>query len=273
MSKRGEVLVAIINNPLDFALAREKHWYRIPVSSVMKWLKDSWPPRWLAFYQTKVFGPESYAINYFSPVIKIKQRYRWQLFPNQPRDEKSDRQYFQVFIKPLQRLPRPIASPRFRRIIFVPTTWHKLNTAEEINDLYDDSPLENRLWKEFKQFRIPAIRQELIQANQQYYFLDFAIYCAMGNLDIETDGDVWHSNPDKAAQDNIRDNNLKTVGWNVLRFNSMQVNEEISDYCVPMIKENINRLGGVEEGKFLPRLIDQDNRSGIYQATLFDDLC
>ena len=53
MTSRGEVLVAIINNHLDFAIAREKHWYRIPVSSKEKWLKDRWPPKWLALYQTK----------------------------------------------------------------------------------------------------------------------------------------------------------------------------------------------------------------------------
>ena len=31
MGARGEVLVAIMNNPLDFAIARDQHWYRIPV--------------------------------------------------------------------------------------------------------------------------------------------------------------------------------------------------------------------------------------------------
>jgi hypothetical protein len=30
MTDRGEVLVAILNNVLDFKIARDKHWYRIP---------------------------------------------------------------------------------------------------------------------------------------------------------------------------------------------------------------------------------------------------
>jgi hypothetical protein len=51
MSKR-KVLVAIINNKLDFAVLREQLWYRIPVSSVEKWIKERWAPKWLAFYQT-----------------------------------------------------------------------------------------------------------------------------------------------------------------------------------------------------------------------------
>jgi hypothetical protein len=38
---RGELLVAILNNLLDFAVARDQQWYRIPVSSVEKWLRIS----------------------------------------------------------------------------------------------------------------------------------------------------------------------------------------------------------------------------------------
>ncbi len=48
MAIRGEVLVAILNNLLDFAVARDQHWYRIPTSSVHKWLKGRWPPEWVA---------------------------------------------------------------------------------------------------------------------------------------------------------------------------------------------------------------------------------
>jgi hypothetical protein len=41
---RGEVLVAIMNDPADFAIAQEQHWYRIPVYSVKRFLKERWPP-------------------------------------------------------------------------------------------------------------------------------------------------------------------------------------------------------------------------------------
>ncbi len=40
MADQGEVLVAIMNNKRDFAILRQKQWYRIPISSVNKWLKD-----------------------------------------------------------------------------------------------------------------------------------------------------------------------------------------------------------------------------------------
>jgi hypothetical protein len=146
MPKRGEVLVAIINDKLDFAILREKLWYRIPVSSVKKWLIEKWPPKWLAFYQTSALDAEKHAINYFAEVVDIRRVRRGQLFPNNPQDEKSNKYYYQIFVKPIQKLPKPIYSRRFRRIIFIPTTWDKFINAIEVNDLYDESSLEDKLW-------------------------------------------------------------------------------------------------------------------------------
>src|SRR3989304_5967395 len=124
MPYRGEVLVAIINNRPDFVLAMDKHWYRVPITSQEKWLKDRWPPKWLALYQTKKLGLEAYAIHYFAKVHDIQQAYGWQLFPNQSRGEKKDHsRYYQLLLEPLQPLPRPILSRRRRtRIVFIPTT-------------------------------------------------------------------------------------------------------------------------------------------------------
>lgn len=83
---KNEVLVAIINNLLDFAVARDQHWYRIPVRSVENLLKKRWPPQWLAFYLTKVFGSEAYAVNYYARVLAIRKVFRGQLFPEQPHE-------------------------------------------------------------------------------------------------------------------------------------------------------------------------------------------
>jgi len=268
--QRGEVLVAIMNKPLDFTVARDEHWYRIPQSSVHKWLSGRWPPSWLAFYQTKVFADEAYSVSHYAQVTDIRKVPRQQLFPDQPRDWKSDHLYYQLMLEPLQQLPVPIISRRWRRIIFIPTTWEKFTTAAEINDLYDDSPLEDRLWAEFKRLRISAERQEMVEFRKNYYFLDFALYCASGKLDVETDGDTWHANPEKAKKDNVRDNNIHSLGWKLLRFTSQQIQEEMDEYCIPKISETINMLGGIEEGNIIPRRIDPKRPGGI--PTLFDDI-
>jgi very-short-patch-repair endonuclease len=269
MSER--LLVAVMNNSLDMALARDQHWYRIPVDRASKWCKSCWPPQWLAFYQTKTFGDEAFAIHYYAQVLDIQRKYRWQLFPDQPEDAKSQRLYFQLSIGSLQRLPKAITSPHQRRIVFIPTTWSRFVAADQVNDLYCGSPLEDQLWARLKIADIPAVRQELVPIKTRNYILDFGIYCAMGKIDTETDGDTWHANPQRAAQDNLRDNDLETVGWTVLRFNTKQIQEELAEYCLRTIYDNINRLGGAEVGRFMPRRIDPDAPAS-FQRSLFDDL-
>lgn len=266
---QNEVLVAIINNVSDFDIAQNHNWYRIPVESVEKWLKKRWPPRWLAFYQTKVFGNEKWAINYYAEIIDIRKVFRQHLFPDEPINKKSGTQYYQIFIEPLRRLPKPIFSRRLRRIIFISTTWEKFVNAVEINDLYDESPLEDRLWAEFRRIKINAERQEFVKAGRRNYALDFAIYCESGKIDVETDGDTWHSKRANIAHDNLRDNDLETEGWRVLRFNTVQIQEQLNEYCLSTIVRNINKLGGVKEGRFFSRKISSEPVSGI-QLELFD---
>jgi very-short-patch-repair endonuclease len=250
--------------------ARDERWYRIPVESAHKWLKNRWPPSWLAFYQTKVFKDEAYAINYFSKVHEVREVSRQELFPNEPDNEKTARLYYQLVLGAMQTRPEPIVSHRWRRITFICTTWQKFLNADEINDLYDESPLEDQLWTELKRLGINAERQEFIKAKGRNYALDFAVYCTSGNLDLETDGDTWHADPKRIPDDNRRDNDLETIGWKLLRFNTMQINEQMTEYCIPTIVENISNLGGLEEGRLMPRSINP-NPSAESQLSLFDD--
>ena len=269
MPRRGEVLVAVLRTQQDFAIAREQNWYRVPVDSAERLLKHRWPPKWLAFYQTKAFGGQAYAVNYVCEITDIETSRRCELFPDQPLDERSERLYYKITFDRLCPLPNPIPSKRFRRVVFITTTIRKLKAAAEINDLFDDSPLENKLWGALKRVRIPAERQEPVRAQAQRFYLDFAIYCAKGKLDVETDGDTWHSNSERAAVDNLRDNYLQSDGWTLLRFNTPQVREQLSDYCVPTIAETVNTLGGVDEGNILPRrAISKPGDS--YQMGLFE---
>ena len=211
-SRRGEVLVAIVNELRDLEIAREQHWYRIPVHSVRKFLKERWPPEWLAFYQPKVFGEEAYAVRYYGRVIDIRAALRRELFPDEPPGKKHNKRYHQLLLSPLEQLPVPIYARRLRRIVFIPTTWEKLINGAEINDLYDESPLEDRLWAELKRQGLKAERQFFVQVGRQFFALDFALLCNNGKLDVETDGDTWHADRSRIPLDNQRDNALTGLG-------------------------------------------------------------
>ena len=166
-----EVLVAILNKISDYEILLTKRWYRIPMDSVRKMLMDRWPPRWLAFYQTVVFGPDKYRIQYYAQVKKIRKVERRILFPLEETNEKSKNIYYKIEIEPLLKRTAPIISRKFRRVVFIQTTYDKFAAATELNDLFDQSPLEDRLWKEFKKRNIAAERQEFVRCKGKIYAL------------------------------------------------------------------------------------------------------
>ena len=247
----GELLVAIMNKKRDFKILREQGWYRVPVTSV-KW---AWPPQWVAFYQTAIFDKEAYAVNYYGRVREIRQVTRQELFPNERPNPKKDpeKRYYQVFLDALEPLYRPILSRRWRYVVFIPTTREKFDAAVEINDLYHGSRIEDRLWAELKSRQIDAERELDIKVKRQHFKLDFAVFCQQGNLDIEVDGEAWHSGEERHHYDRQRNNTLTVAGWQVLRFSGQEIHEQLADYCVPTIKDAVDTLGGLRNEPALPR--------------------
>lgn len=234
--------MAVMNDPAAWKIAREQGWYRVPIDTAPR----HWPPKWIAFYQTKVFGEEAFAVRYFGKVAEIRKVTRRELFPDEPSGQKSGRFYYQVFLEKIEELPEPVLSLRRRMIVFISTTLHQLMTAEEINDLYGDSPLEEAMWQQLKKLRIKAEREYAVSHEGEWYLLDFAVFCQQGKINIETDGDTWHAVRSRIPEDNKRNNALTSLGWSVLRFNGSQVREEMATYCKPRIVKTVNRLGGLD---------------------------
>jgi very-short-patch-repair endonuclease len=166
-------------------------------------------------------------------------------------NRKSGNRYYEVMLGPLQQLARAMPSRRCRRIVVIRTTWEKFTAATEINDLFDESPLEDRLWKELKRLELLPERQDFV--NGKDYALDFAFYCVKGKLDVETDGDRWHADRARIPEDNRRDNDLEVGGWKLLRFNSQALNEQMTNTVFPTIIDTVKRLGGIDEGRVVPR--------------------
>ncbi len=89
---------------------------------------------WLAFYQTSKFGDKKWAINFVAPVLGHELATRAELLRTQPDHPRADEQYYKIQIGPLERLPRPIPSRRWRCLTFLCTTGERLLAAEELND-------------------------------------------------------------------------------------------------------------------------------------------
>lgn len=262
-----DVLVAIVNEWDDLNRVLAGGWYRVPVKTAPR----DWPPAWLAFYQTKEFGDEAYQVKYYGEVANIEVVPRHDLLPNEPANPKSDDLYYCVRLKEVKDLKPPIYSARPRRLVFVPTTWQKFSTARAINDLFADSPMEDRLWQELQQQRIDAERQWEVKTKKSVYQLDFAVFCRTGQIDVEVDGDRWHHNAMRAPKDNLRNNALTTIGWEVLRFTGRQIRESLSTYCIGEIAKTVSRLGGLSSQGLISRKIMSTPSGTVVQFSMFED--
>jgi very-short-patch-repair endonuclease len=205
--------------------------------------------RYLAFYQTKLFGAEKWAVNWYAYVRGITKLKRRELLPDESAHPRAGAEYHKIELGELTRLPFPIPSRRWRRIVFIPTSLERLLHAQEINDLFKVSPIEDKLYFTLKDSGLPAERQYFVREGSSGYMLDMAVFCRDSNLDIECDGDQYHSGRDKADEDRERDNTLTTAGWQILRFSGRRILRD-TGHCLDTVKRTVRRLGGVSGAEY-----------------------
>lgn len=241
----SDVLIVLTKEPHDFYLAQTQRWYRIPVSTRLPVNLRQGQVRYLAFYFPKAFGEQRYTVAYYAPVTGVAVVSRRALFPAETANGRSEQPYYKISLGPVQELARPIVSYRGRRLLFVPTTWAKLTGAEEINDLFHESPLEDVLWRELKRQNLPAERQYLLRTNGRNWLCDFAFFCANGTVDVECDGDTYHMHPEAVRYDKARNNEIAAgADWDVLRFTTRNLTQELP-HTMRLVKQKIDRLGGL----------------------------
>ncbi|MBA3943630.1 MAG: hypothetical protein H0X37_03610 [Herpetosiphonaceae bacterium] len=145
-------LVAVVNNEADWQHIWVDHWYRIPLKHAPVQVATSF----LAFYQTKKFGREAWAIRYYAPVLRYRQATRREILPAAPDHPRAAEAYYVIELGPLIALPRPIPSRKLRRITFIPTTLGRLLDAHEVNDLWLYTATEDVLWAWFRDAGLKA---------------------------------------------------------------------------------------------------------------------
>jgi hypothetical protein len=138
------VLVAVLKDRRDLDIARLLGWYRIPVQTAPKTVEVDW----LAFYQPSIFGEEQWAIRYIAPVRGHELVTRVELLREEKDHRRAHEPYFKIQLGPLQRLPNPIPSRRWKRITFLYTTGGRMTKAKDVSDLRVPSSAErDRLWR------------------------------------------------------------------------------------------------------------------------------
>lgn len=251
-----EVLIALLRKRSALDILKTEGWYHIPVDTAPK----PWPPTAIAFYQGTVFGKEEqYKIRYFGEVDQIDIVPRKELFPDDEENaHKAEIFYYRVQLSELHQRYKPIISYRPRRLVFIPTTWAKFQLAEQINDLFDGSPLEDRLWSALKYISVLAERQWKIFVQGHKYYLDFAVFCKHGKLAIETDGYTTHYDSlNQIDYDTWRQNEIGLDGWQFLHYTSKHVKDDWTPY-LSQIQRAIDQLGGTEEPEKFRRKVGEE---------------
>jgi very-short-patch-repair endonuclease len=234
-----DMLVCLLKYKNDLDILLNEGWYRIPVKTK---LDNLFKVKYLSFYQSSVYGINAFKIKHYGTIDKIEIVKRYELFPKEKRNDKSNDEYYRIKMKDMNILENPIPSKMSRRMVFIKTTFEKFISAKELNDLFHESPLEDKLWKGMKENELVAERQFFLNYGKNRYNLDFAAFCKKGLIDIECDGDTYHINKEKAVLDNKRDNFLTKKGWSILRYSTSQLNN--ADECIEEIREVMRNKGG-----------------------------
>lgn len=238
-------LVGIVPRKNLWPIIQNQRWYHIPVKSAPRNVLEV---KYVAFYFPNVFEKElRYQVIYFAPVLKIGTVKRIRLFPDQPRHPRRNKDYYQIHLGKIKELPHPILSKRRRKnVVHIPTSLQRLFTAEEVNDLYDTSPVEEKMYRALKRRHINPERQWYVWVHRQAYCLDFCIFCQKANIDLECDGERYHALPDALTKDRLRNNQLASVGWSVLRFSSTEIYRNLRD-CLNVVERTIHTLEGLKD--------------------------
>lgn len=106
-------------------------------------------------------------------------------------------------------------------------------------DLNPSGPLEEKMSKALIDSGIVSIPQFQACAPVHKYRIDFLVQVPNGCLAIECDGLEYHANKKAYIKDRCRDRELMMNGYEVFRFSSVDINNDI-DKCVEQIDRMIH---------------------------------
>jgi len=193
------VLVAVMNEPQDFEIARDEGWYRVPVKHAPSATTEA---SVLAFYFTKAFGDRKWTVQWYGAIRGHELVRRRDIILAEPDHPRANEVYYLLQLGPLARLERPIPSLRWRRITFIETTWDRFTAAQEINDLYASGA--DGLYVTLRDDGFCVEREFSLHENSGDYTVDLAILCRDGVLAIA-------SGDSPGPPDALRDPDLPTV--------------------------------------------------------------
>jgi very-short-patch-repair endonuclease len=249
-----DTVIGVLRRGKDLPIAVHDKWYRIPVKSAPIIVRDK-KIKYLALYQGKQFKEYPSQIQWYGEVKRITVQKRIELFPEEIHDPKANEDYYKIELAEMHKLPQPIKAIRPRRINFIITAFDRFIQAKEINDVFLESPIEEKFWEALKSEEIDAERQYIVdyleRKQRKFFCLDFAIFCKTRNIDLECNGDKHHyEQKEDIKKDQRRNRTLTKKGWAILRYPKDEIDNKLKD-CILELKDTVDKYGGLQD-KFDP---------------------
>jgi hypothetical protein len=222
MHPEDRVLVAVVNRPQDFEIARDQGWYRVPEKKATRGVFFEY----VAFYFTAAFGEQQWAVHYYARRLGHELATRRQLLPGEPDHPCAGERYYKLQLAPLQRREPPIVSLRWRRISFLHTTWDRFEAAEEINDLFiEGDEFVDRLYHALREADLAPERQYPVREAGVEYVASLAVPCRDAVLAL----DVTEAEPGLPG---------------IVRFTPDAVAADLEG-CLAKVHVEVERRGGI----------------------------
>ena len=233
MLTAGTVLIGVLKDRRDLEILRKKSWYRIPLSRAPKKKAD-----YLAFYEPGRAGRRG-IIRYYAGVKSSETAKRIELIPEEPRHPMAGEDYLKIGLSQVKKLKKPVKNANGMRISFAFTSFRKLLSAGTVAELLGVNPLEDLTASGLKKRKTIFSREYIVSLkNGRRYRLDFAFFRKNGKLDVECDGEKWHSAKKQRFLDKRRDRILKRRGWKILRFGEKEITGDM-DKCLDKITRKL----------------------------------
>jgi hypothetical protein len=147
LSLSSLVLVSLLPSPRDLEIARLLGWYRIPLRTAPKVVAVDY----LAFYQPAAFGERGGQIELAAPVRGHELTTRAELLKDEAGHPRARDEYYKIQLGPLEKLPQPILSEKWKRVTFLYTTGEYLLNARTLNDLVVNGDERATLWRSLRE--------------------------------------------------------------------------------------------------------------------------
>ncbi len=233
--KDKKVLVGVITGSADLSHLFSKGIYRIPIE-----FEPAQDFEIIAFYESSNIFDFKGKIQYYASVKNVEYVSAKEISKEFDIKDPQHKDYLLYSLGKIMKLEEPIINNEKMRISFYYTTLKKIKESSTINQLFNIPAIEEIVKVMLDELNIDYKREYILRINKEkFYRLDFAIFINNRKIDIECDGEKWHSIKAQRQKDRVRDNDLISFDWEVIRLKEKFIINKKSE-CIELLKRKLS---------------------------------